>query len=221
MPLIISIFFSFGRINWYLAARAVSDGGFLLATFLTWASDAFKLGFFHTDVFCQFLVFFPFLFGFLSVWLTVVVTVENYIRICKPFTVQKFCNVPIAKRAILSLTIVGLLLYNYPLWTTKVFVESGYDNTTHIWCRSDDVFAEMLRWLTFWDMFITLVVPSVVIIVLMAAITCSLITSLKRQTRLNGGPAGSRTQSGGATSRSNPRSNSSPQAKVRILHFFC
>ncbi|RUS89991.1 hypothetical protein EGW08_002258 [Elysia chlorotica] len=202
--------------SWYLAARAVSDGGFLLATFLTWASDATQLGFFHTEVLCQCLVFFPFLFGFLSVWLTVIVTVENYIRICKPFTVQKFCNVPIAKRAILGLTIMGLLLYNYPLWTTKVFVQAGYDNMTHVWCQSDHGFAEIMRWLTFWDMLITLVIPSIVIIVLMAAITCSLISSLKRQSRLS---AGSRLQPAGAPPRASSRSNSSPQAKVTRMLF--
>ncbi|RUS85129.1 hypothetical protein EGW08_007093 [Elysia chlorotica] len=133
--------------SWYLAARAVSDGGFLLATFLMWASDASKRGYFHTDVLCQLLVFFPYLFGFLSVWLTVVVTVENYIRICKPFTVHKYCQVALAKRVILGLTLAGLLLYNYPLWTSKVFVERGYSNNiTHVWCRADGGFAEILRW---------------------------------------------------------------------------
>ncbi|KAK3752484.1 hypothetical protein RRG08_032775 [Elysia crispata] len=205
--------------SWYLAARAVSDGGFLLATFLMWASDATKLGYFHTDFLCQLLVFFPYLFGFLSVWLTVVVTVENYIRICKPFTVHKYCSVPIAKRIILGLILVGLILYNYPLWTSKVFVEHGVDNTTHFWCRADWGFAEVLRWLTLSDMLVTLVIPSLVIIILMVAITCSLVSALKRQIRLTRGGAGSRLQTEEAKSKTCQRSSSSPQAKVTRMLF--
>ena len=41
----------------------------------------------------QLVVFSSYVFGFLSVWLVVFITLENYIRICHPFSVARFCTV--------------------------------------------------------------------------------------------------------------------------------
>ncbi|CAG5134062.1 unnamed protein product [Candidula unifasciata] len=122
--------------SWYLAARCVSDGGFLLASLLTWGSDVSRTKYFHTDGLCQVIVFLTFIFAFMSVWLTVSVTVENYIRICRPFS----------------------------------------------WLSVNSFF--FFQWLSFVDMLATLVIPSLIIIILMMAITVSLVQTIKRQSRL-------------------------------------
>ncbi|CAL1530259.1 unnamed protein product [Lymnaea stagnalis] len=76
-----------------------------------------------------------------------------------------------------------------------------------------------MKWYAIADTFTTLIIPSLLIIALMVAITFSLIKSLKRQSRLQGasrsaGPNGD----AGGTGRST-RSRSSPQAKVTRMLF--
>ncbi|KAH9512346.1 hypothetical protein Btru_039250 [Bulinus truncatus] len=203
--------------SWYLAARSVSDSAFLIGNFLTWLSGTSKLNFFHVEGICQTLVFSGFLFSFLSVWLTVVVTLENYIRICRPFSVQKFCNTLIARNAIIVLVAVGVLLNNYHLWTNEV-VPKEYYNTTLDWCMPQEKIQGFLNVLNIVDTITTLVVPSVLIVVLMVAITFSLIKSLKRQSRLQG--VSSRSTNGDAAGGGGrARSRSSPQAKVTRMLF--
>lgn len=77
----------------YLAARSISDTGFLMFLFITWLGDATRVPVVHVVVVCQAVVFGSYVFGFLSVWLVVFITVENYVRICLPFSVSKFCTV--------------------------------------------------------------------------------------------------------------------------------
>ncbi|PVD18773.1 hypothetical protein C0Q70_21325 [Pomacea canaliculata] len=77
----------------YLAARSFSDSGFLVSLFISWLGDALKIPIIHVTVMCQLVIFTSYFFAFLSVWLVVFITMENYIRICHPFSVAKFCNV--------------------------------------------------------------------------------------------------------------------------------
>ncbi|XP_055867883.1 cholecystokinin receptor type A-like [Biomphalaria glabrata] len=204
--------------SWYLAARSVSDSGFLIFNFLSWLSETFSLNFIHLAGMCQVFVFFTYLFSFLSVWLTVVVTLENYVRICRPFSVQKFCNTLIARNTILVLVSVGILLYNFPFWV-NVSVATSYGNSTLVWCKFKDEFKAFMKAVLFVDTLTTLVVPSILIVVLMVAITFSLIKSLKRQSRLQGVGSRSACTNGETGGGGRSRSKSSPQAKVTRMLF--
>ncbi|XP_050406279.1 thyrotropin-releasing hormone receptor [Patella vulgata] len=195
--------------SWYLAARSLSDTGFLICLFIMWLGDAFRVRIFHTVVVCQCVIFFTYFFGFLSVWLVVLITCENYIRICHPFTVARFCNIRVAKGFIIGFSVVGVIIYNFSLWTTHITVHGNLQT-----CSPNDNYLMITRFLTYGDMIITLLIPSIAIILLMVAITLSVIKSYKRQTRLRGKQNCSSVQNGGSYKRSN-----SPQAKVTRMLF--
>ncbi|XP_076453474.1 uncharacterized protein LOC143288733 [Babylonia areolata] len=163
----------------YLAARSVSDTGFLLALFLTWLGDAMAVPLVHTVVVCQLVVFASYVFGFLSVWLVVGITLENYIRICHPFSVSRFCTVQKARRVLLGVVVVSVAVYQFPLWMTHVVSIHGQQR-----CGNKHHFINIFQILVYMDMIITLALPSIVIIFFMIAICISLVKSLKRQSRL-------------------------------------
>ncbi|KAK7486452.1 hypothetical protein BaRGS_00022253 [Batillaria attramentaria] len=204
----------------YLAARSISDTGFLLSLFITWLGDAVSAPVVHTVVVCQVVIFSSYVFGFLSVWLVVFITLENYIRICHPFSVAKFCTVQ-----------------KFSLWTTEVKSYKGLQR-----CGNNLKYIVIIKALLYGDMVITLVLPSLIILFFMVAICISLVRSFKRQSRLKGSkpvasgangtiPKNAATNGRAGTSglgdsgnkkstkRSSSRRNSSPQAKVTRMLF--
>ncbi|XP_021372120.1 somatostatin receptor type 2-like [Mizuhopecten yessoensis] len=187
----------------YLAARSISDTGFLTTLFIVCLTDL-GINIFNVDGICQVVIFLTYICGFLSVWFVVMVTVENYIRICHPFKVNQHCTVKTAKIVIAGFVFVSLLLYNFPLWTTGIHV--GPDGSKM--CARHSVYDKINQIVTYSDTVITLIVPILMIICLMIAITCSILEFLHRQTRLKG-----------KRQNSNDRRHSSPQSKVTRLLF--
>ncbi|XP_046568660.1 LOW QUALITY PROTEIN: thyrotropin-releasing hormone receptor-like [Haliotis rubra] len=195
----------------YLAARSLSDTGFLLSLLATWIGDATTFQLYHEMECVKSFFFLTYFCGFLSVWLVVLITVENYIRICHPFTVARFCTVQKAKCFISGLCIIGVILYHFPLWLSAVLEFPGGKR----YCNYLQKYITITRVFTFGDMILTLVIPSIAIILLMVGITYSLITSLKRQKRLKQNSERVKSQ------RSNGKKagGSSPQAKVTKMLF--
>lgn len=64
------------------------------------------------------IIFITYICGFLSVWLVVMVTVENYIRIRHPYSVHLLCTPGKARVVLLVLGLTSIFCYNFPLWTT-------------------------------------------------------------------------------------------------------
>ncbi|KAL8594332.1 hypothetical protein ACOMHN_053249 [Nucella lapillus] len=126
-------------------------------------------------------VFSSYVFGFLSVWLVVCITLENYIRICHPFSVARFCTVPKARQVLLGLVLLSVAVYQFPLWMTHVVVHHGEQR-----CGNKHQFMNVFQILVYVDMIITLALPSIIIIFFMIAICISLVKSFKRQSRLKG-----------------------------------
>lgn len=83
---------------------------------------------FHKHGVCQMIIFITYVCGFLSVWLVVMVTVENYIRICHPHQVHALCTPGKARVVLLVLGITSIFSYNFPLWTTQSMIS---DNTSY------------------------------------------------------------------------------------------
>ncbi|XP_041355550.1 thyrotropin-releasing hormone receptor-like [Gigantopelta aegis] len=191
----------------YLAARSASDIGFLLALFVTWLGDAMGVLIYHTNVICQCVLFLSYVCGFLSVWLVVLITAENYIRICHPFTVSRLCTVPKAKAFIIGFTVGGAIIFHFPLWITGLNNMNGT-----VVCNFFPQYVEITRTLTHIDTVISLVIPSIVILTLMVLITHSFIKSFKRQTRLRQGQ-------NAVNGREGSKKKTSPQAKVTRMLF--
>lgn len=187
----------------YLAARSMSDTGFLTTLLIVCLTD-FGIDIFNVEGICQIVIFLTYICGFLSVWFVVMVTIENYIRICHPFKVNQHCTVRIARIVIVCFVFAAFLLYNFPLWTTGIRVDAEGGRTCSQYTRFDQIF----QIVTYSDTVITLLVPMFMIVCLMIAITCSILEYLHRQARLKG-----------KRLNGHDRRQSSPQTKVTRLLF--
>ncbi|XP_048748057.2 G-protein coupled receptor 183-A-like [Ostrea edulis] len=161
----------------YLAVRSVSDIGFLISLIIVWITDVFDATIFNSPGVCQMTIFLSYICGFLSVWFVVIVTAENYIRICHPFSVSKYCTTKISKIIISIFLLLALALYNFPLWTLDV--SEGH-------CKGIARYDELFQMFIHMDTVLTLILPALLITFLMVAITFSLARSYHRLGRLKG-----------------------------------
>ncbi|KAL4220204.1 7 transmembrane receptor (rhodopsin) [Mactra antiquata] len=157
----------------YLAVRGISDNGFLLTLFAIWTSSVFELRLSKITGFCQSLIFFTYVFACISVWLVVLVTVENHIRICKPFMVNHICKSMNAKVIMITLLFCVLMCYNFPFWTMTSECEPYYD------------YYDFIDGMVYADSIITLLIPTIIMTVLMIAMAMTTIASCKRRRRLS------------------------------------
>ena len=149
----------------FLAGRSVSDNGFLGTLLLIWISGKLRLGLGSVLGICQVMLFLTYVCGCISVWLVVFVTAENYIRICHPFLVQRLCTTKCAKIIIFVLTLITLVIYNFPLWISQ---PDCSPNNAHLAVTQAFIYADTL---------VTLVVPVILMAGLLVSILCSLIGS--------------------------------------------
>ncbi|XP_061180488.1 CX3C chemokine receptor 1-like [Saccostrea echinata] len=161
----------------YLAARSVSDIGFLISLIIVWITDVTDIAILNSPGGCQLTIFLSYICGFLSVWFVVIVTAENYIRICHPFSVMEYCTPKISKLVISGFFILALALYSFPLWTLRV--SDGR-------CTEIPRFDELFQMFVHMDTALTLVLPALLITFLMVTITFNLFRSYHRFRRLKG-----------------------------------
>lgn len=157
----------------FLAARSLSDNGFLGFLLTIWASSTFNLQLGDIPGVCQMMLSLTYVFGCLSVWFVVLVTAENYVRICKPLLVKTMCKVFTAKAIVLLLTLVTLGLYSFPFW--------AMENQ----CVPLDAYVDFIKGMIYVDSVITLVIPCILMLVLILAIGLSTVKSFKRRRRLS------------------------------------
>lgn len=157
----------------FLAARGFSDNGFLSTLLIIWISRTFHLRLGTISGACQIIIFLTYVCGCTSVWLVVFVTIENYIRMCRPFIVNKVCTTFIAKIVVGILCFTAVCFYNFPFWTMSP------DN-----CLPYTKYNSIVQALVYTDTVITLVVPLICITIVMAAIVCDVIKSYNRRSRL-------------------------------------
>ncbi|XP_045206809.1 galanin receptor type 2-like [Mercenaria mercenaria] len=155
----------------FLAARSISDNGFLATLLTIWASSVYGLHLGSVPGLCQALIFFTYFFGCVSVWLVVFVTAENYIRICRPFLVKKMCNTTNAKISMIILLALVLSIYNFPFWT---MAEQ---------CTPYRKYYDFIQIMVYIDSVLTLIVPSTIMTGLTSAIVATTIASCKRRSR--------------------------------------
>ncbi|KAH9502237.1 hypothetical protein Btru_070496 [Bulinus truncatus] len=158
----------------YLITKCLSDTFFLAALSIVWL-DHLDVRWFHRQGICQMVIFITYVSGFSSVWLVVLVTVENYVRICYPNTARAFCTPGKARAALLFLGIFSIFCYNFPLWTTysKTLVSKRQ-------CLPIPEFSLFNEGLTYFDTVMTLVLPSLLIFLFMAGIFSAIIAAYCR-----------------------------------------
>lgn len=162
-----------------LAARSITDTGFLMSLFVVWLTSL-KIRAFHVQGICQIVLFLTYICGFLSVWFVVCLTVENYIRICHPFRACTLCTVRNAKILVTTLSIFAGALYNFPLWTNGVVMLSSGTSS----CILIEEFSVISHILVYTDTIITFIIPSVLMVILVVRIACSLVQTFKRKLQM-------------------------------------
>lgn len=104
--------------------------------------------------------------SFLSVWLIVCITVENYIVTFHLSKAVVYCTVFRAKIVISLLVLYSVLLYSGQFWTTGV-VEVSENYTM---CTEVAAYSQLNRIYSFWDTITTLVLPIIITTTLIVAI---------------------------------------------------
>ena len=157
----------------FLTARGFSDNGFLSTLLIIWISRTFQLHLGQIRCSCQIIIFLTYVCGFMSVWLVVFVTAENYIRICRPFIVNRVCTTNVARISVGILCFITICIYGFPFWSMNPDT-----------CIPYDQYHKIVQTFVYADTLLTLVVPLIFITLFMSAIVCSLVKSYNRRSRL-------------------------------------
>lgn len=160
--------------NIFLTMRSVCDNGMLINLFIVWL-DFMNVRMFHVNVICQTTVFLSYICSFLSVWCVVCVTIDNYIRMCRPSSVEVYCKSKYAGMIISIIVIISLCIYNIPLWTTHI---TRYGNNNY--CLPVKQFHEVLYVLTYIDTALTFVIPLASILICMSLLIYEALRSHQR-----------------------------------------
>lgn len=106
----------------YLIHLAVADSMVLYIGLLRlWISELTGMDIRNqTAWLCKLVIFSGYVSSNLSVWLIIAVTVERYIVVCHPLKVNKFCTVPRAKRVVLGLLVLFVLIHVHFFWTVTL-----------------------------------------------------------------------------------------------------
>ncbi|XP_041355062.1 FMRFamide receptor-like [Gigantopelta aegis] len=184
----------------YLGAKSVSDIGFLVSLFIFFLLRVHVTLLNHQGV-CQVTVFLIYFCPFLSIWLVVVITFENCIRISQPALVSTICTTAVAKRVIVGYVVVGLVVYNFPFWTTRIV--NGQ-------CASATELEHIQRAFTYMDTFLTLVFPLIIMLILVPLVAISALSAFKRKKRL---------VQGQKRVKKNKKAAASPEAQVTRMLF--
>ena len=157
----------------FLAALAAVDNIFLLSIFLTWIDGEVHI-ILTTDIVCQLLVYVTYITSFLSVWFIVGFTCERCIAIRFPLKRNFMCTVRREKIAVLVLTLIACVIYNFSFWTSGM---QSWGSEKR--CLHDISYFEFLNIVTWIDTFLTMIFPFFIIVcvnfqVLRTVMRCSM-----------------------------------------------
>ncbi|XP_059171398.1 FMRFamide receptor-like [Physella acuta] len=182
----------------YLATRSLAVFGFLTSMFIAWTNTFMPL--ISNEGICELTVFLSYFCPFLSVWMVVIITVENFIRISQPSRVNQLCTPRVAKYVIVSFVLLGLAVNNFPLWTSRV-IRGSCD----VWPDFHEVHAVF----NYLDAILTLVIPLALMIIVVPLVAVSAMHAYERKKRLSGDT--------GLRNRQCPEPKNSPEARVTHL----
>ncbi|KAK7484443.1 hypothetical protein BaRGS_00024328, partial [Batillaria attramentaria] len=168
----------------YMACKCTADTGFLVTLFVIWLYRV-GVGVLNVQGVCQITVFVSYVCGFMSVWLVLAITYENYVRLCRPHLTRTHCTRRVALTVISVITVFAVGFYSFALWTTNVLGgKEGDEEELEPLCMSLIKFKDVIMVMTFIDTVITLVLPSLIIVPLVLASLVALSKSLGRKRRL-------------------------------------
>lgn len=178
----------------YILAVLFSDTGMLLNQTLSWF-EVFQFRLIHKEGICQLFVFSSFVFAFLSEWYIVCITVENYVTLRHPAQIKTLCTIRRALTVTLSLAFFAVSSYSVNLFS-KTAVDGSCQPKYN---KLDQIYF-------YFDNIVTLLLPTIVLLFLLAAIVLQVIKSIKTKRRMS-------------MSKSNKKKSSIPQVRVAKMLF--
>lgn len=165
----------------YLMAVLAADTGMLFSLFFVWIESlGYPIN--HLPVVCRANVYLTYVFGFLSIWYVVCITVETFITICHPTKIKQMCTLFRARIVALVLLLTALVLYIMsPVITEVQPVTYPGVNRTFYQCKTLDKFQQHEKIVSYVDTVLTLLVPMVLLIILLTLMTLSIIQSIQRK----------------------------------------
>ena len=149
----------------YLVSLAVAETVYLLALFVGWFSWI-EIHLFHRQFWCQAVVYITYVCSFISVWNVASFTVERYLVVCHPLSINISTVSPGRNRKWTIVIVIGeallaLVIYSYSLITSGI---TEFDNIPS--CETKPFYVNLIHYTTQIDSFLTLVLPSLVIVLL-------------------------------------------------------
>ncbi|KAK6194458.1 hypothetical protein SNE40_000089 [Patella caerulea] len=159
--------------NIYLAGLSASNSAFLLALFVVWL-EITGVRLIHQEGWCQAVIYTSYVCSFLSVWLIVCIAIENYIITFHLSRASKLCTVSRTFLVVIGLSVFSLLLYDFALWSTKIVV---FNSTSY--CIVPEQYGTVVAVFTIVDIVVTLVLPSIVLMILIIAVFVKNVSHLR------------------------------------------
>lgn len=165
----------------YLSSLLVSDTGMLVNLFLVWLEVlGYPLN--HVPAVCKISPYWTYVFGYLSIWFVVCITVETFITICHPTKIKQMCTVFRARAVAIVLLITALLLYIESPMITEVRPKFYSSVNRHIdTCETIPEYKKLASIVSYTDSVLTLIVPFIVIIILLTLITLAIMQSIQKK----------------------------------------
>jgi hypothetical protein len=186
----------------YVLAVLIADNGVLISLLFVWM-EVLGFRFNHEKGMCQFQVYWSYICTFISIWFIVCITVENYITICHPTRIASMCTVRRALIAALSLFVFALSFYAVFIVTTIVNVYNVSGRLLKM-CETGNKYRKLVVLFVNVDTIITFVIPLLLIMFMLIAISLSVIKSVQMK----------KNRSVDQKSCNNNRSKSIPQVRV-------
>ena len=146
----------------YLAFLAAVDNGFLVSLFTVWFGWVGIYETMNKNGWCQTIFYSMYVCSFLSVWTVVSFTVERWIVVFHPLKRHQLCTRKRALIVMTCLTLFSLGFYSFSIVTISLqYAPNGLSI-----CMPGKEYHDLLRVITFIDTIITVIVPSLGIIMM-------------------------------------------------------
>ncbi|GFO17607.1 somatostatin receptor type 4 [Plakobranchus ocellatus] len=139
----------------------------------------------HVNGICQGLVFFTYMFSYLSVWYVVCVTVENYITICHPCRIKTMCTRRRATATCVCVFIASVFLYAATLFVAEVRYSPGGEVGI---CSEKPQYRQFMQVFTYVDSVLTLLVPLIAISCMLVGLVLSVLQATRWKNRMGSLP---------------------------------
>ena len=170
--------------NCYLMALSVTDLLFLLVFSTILADNRFTQ---HTQshyfyrMYVTYATYFMHIFLMASIWLTVMLAVERYIAICRPFMATKLCTVVKARLIVLLIYICATICRLPNFWENNIVSSKDGDNTVYYMEPRDLAFN--YHYNTIYPWLVDGVLSSIIPFILLLALNARLIWEVRKSTK--------------------------------------